>query len=189
MIYQKGGSQNYGNFLLIIKLRKLPTITLLPMPSTNTPTAAAEEGVPSFPFLAVTSSTSPNVKVEIQITEEQEAALEQFKDAKEATKTSPLFVSDLKQKTGTQLLSISNAIRSEVDTSLLSQERVGTAPASFLDKIYVSDTEFKDPDEMFKIVTKYTNLHDTLIQNLDCSGQGLAEGTKETNSAAHFRFD
>jgi len=65
------------------------------MPSTNTPTAAAEEGVPSFPSLTATSSTSHNVKVEIQFTEGQEVALEQFRNNKEATKTSPLVVGDL----------------------------------------------------------------------------------------------
>jgi len=45
------------------------------MASLTTPTATAEEEVPSLPSLTATSSTSPNVKVEIQSTEEQEAAL------------------------------------------------------------------------------------------------------------------
>jgi hypothetical protein len=48
-----------------------------------------------------------------------------------------------------------------------------------LNKIDVSETEFKNPDELFTIVTKYVNSHDILVQSLDCSGQGLAEGTKE----------
>ena len=329
------------------------------MASLTTPTATAEEEVSSLPSLITAeSSTPPNVKVEIQITEEEEAALEQFKDAKKATNTSPLFVSDLvldmsnadeiisflqdlsevatdkelwemlakipvvngvsgrghfinriikqlnewgllnsklgsksqsslnkadwteiknavaivfsntgvslgkgwgdmfiktcfttvfenrvemlrknqqgteskpspnsmfnkvilaaflvvdpsaspfwahiqedtkaddtpamldqtdgarsaKQKTLTQLLSIANAIREDVDTTLFSVERVGIAAASSLDEIDLSETEFNDPEELSKLVTKYVNLHDTLIQNLDCSGQGLAEGTKE----------
>jgi hypothetical protein len=341
------------------KLRKPLIILLLAMASLTTPTATAEEEVSSLPSLITAeSSTPPSVKVEIQITEEEEAALEQFKDANKATKTSPLFVSDLvldmsnadeiisflqdlsevatdkelwemlakipvvngvsgrghfinriikqlnewgllnsklgsksqsslnkadwteiknavaivfsntgvslgkgwddmfiktcfttvfenrvemlrknqqgteskpspnsmfnkvillafllvdpsaspfwahiqedtkaddtpamldqtdgarsaKQKTLTKLLSIANAIREDVDTTLFSVERVGIAAASSLDEIDLSETEFNDPEELSKLVTKYVNLHDTLIQNLDCSGQGLAEGTKE----------
>ena len=84
-----------------------------------------------------------------------------------------------KASDGLQLIEIANRIKDDLDMSRFQSEHIGAEAALSMRDITPSTASFASPEELFSLHTKFVNLHDTLLVNLDCSGSSAAEGTLE----------
>ena len=95
-----------------------------------------------------------------------------------------------KNQTLAQLLSVADTIKDRpFDDTIFDAEKVGAEAANALSTINPSLASFKSGEEILDLKTKYVNMHDQLIQFVDCSGSAPAEGTLQRRLIAWQSFN
>ena len=77
------------------------------------------------------------------------------------------------------LIAVAETLKQDLDITAFSVDRMGAEAMSAIDHIMPANAVFSDAVELQSLFTTYVNLHDTLLSNLDCSGQGHEVGTVE----------
>jgi len=75
------------------------------------------------------------------------------------------------------LIAVAETVKTNLDMSAFTVDRIGADALAAVEHISPEEATFKDAAELQSIMTTYVNLHDSLLVNLDCSGQGNEEGT------------
>ena len=75
-----------------------------------------------------------------------------------------------KQDIAERLLSLVEVIKEDLDLSRLQPDHCGAEAADAMKDINAAQAVFKNALEILELYTSYTNLHDTLLQRLDSSG-------------------
>ena len=77
------------------------------------------------------------------------------------------------------LIAVAETLKQDLDMTAFSVDRMGVEAMSAIKHIMPVNAVFSDAVELQSLFTTYVNLHDTLLSNLDCSGQGHEVGTIE----------
>lgn len=78
-----------------------------------------------------------------------------------------------------RLIAVAETLKQDLDMTAFSVDRMGVEAMSAIEHIMPANAVFLDAVELQSLFTTYVNLHDTLLSNLDCSGQGHEVGTVE----------
>jgi hypothetical protein len=77
------------------------------------------------------------------------------------------------------LIAVADILKQDLDMTAFTVDRMGVEAMSAIEHIAPANAVFTDAVDLQSLFTTYVNLHDTLLSNLDCSGQGHEVGTVE----------
>ena len=77
------------------------------------------------------------------------------------------------------LIAVAETLKQDLDMTAFTVDRMGVEAMSAIAHIMPANAVFSDGVELQSLFTTYVNLYDTLLGNLDCSGQGHGVGTVE----------
>ena len=93
-----------------------------------------------------------------------------------------------KESIGNQLISVANSIKDSLDLSMFAVEHCGAEAHAGMKNIDASIGTISSAAELFSLKTKYVNMNDQLLQNLDSSGTYECEGSLARRLKCHDHF-